>query len=251
MKKVAVAGGTGVVGRYVVAAVAAQGHTPVVLSRSAGVDLVTGRGLDEALAGADAVVDVSNVTTLSRRRSVAFFETATRHLVDAGRRAGVAHHVALSIVGCDRVDLGYYAGKVRQEELVLAAGVPGSVLRATQFHEFPGQLLERGRGPVVVPDMLSQPIAAREVGAALAELALGDPVGMAPEIAGPEQLRMPDMVGALLRARGEDRRVWTLRLPGRAARAAATGGLLPTGPGPRGVQTYAEWLAAEVPTESA
>lgn len=251
MKKVAVAGGTGVVGRYVVAAVAAQGHTPVVLSRSAGVDLVTGRGLDEALAGADAVVDVSNVTTLSRRRSVAFFETATRHLVDAGRRAGVAHHVALSIVGCDRVDLGYYAGKVRQEELVLAAGVPGSVLRATQFHEFPGQLLERGRGPVVVPDMLSQPIAAREVGAALAELALGDPVGMAPELAGPEQLRMPDMVGALLRARGEDRRVWTLRLPGRAARAAATGGLLPTGPGPRGVQTYAEWLAAEVPTESA
>lgn len=251
MKKVAVAGGTGVVGRYVVAAVAAQGHTPVVLSRSAGVDLVTGRGLDEALAGADAVVDVSNVTTLSRRRSVAFFETATRHLVDAGRRAGVAHHVALSIVGCDRVDLGYYAGKVRQEELVLAAGVPGSVLRATQFHEFPGQLLERGRGPVVVPDMLSQPIAAREVGAALAELALGDPVGMAPEIAGPEQLRMPEMVRALLRARGEDRRVWTLRLPGRAARAAATGGLLPTGPGPRGVQTYAEWLAAEVPTESA
>lgn len=251
MKKVAVAGGTGVVGRYVVAAVAAQGHTPVVLSRSAGVDLVTGRGLDEALAGADAVVDVSNVTTLSRRRSVAFFETATRHLVDAGRRAGVAHHVALSIVGCDRVDLGYYAGKVRQEELVLAAGVPGSVLRATQFHEFPGQLVERGRGPVVVPDMLSQPIAAREVGAALAELALGDPVGMAPEIAGPEQLRMPEMVRALLRARGEDRRVWTLRLPGRAARAAATGGLLPTGPGPRGVQTYAEWLAAEVPTESA
>lgn len=251
MKKVAVAGGTGVVGRYVVAAVAAQGHTPVVLSRSAGVDLVTGRGLDEALAGADAVVDVSNVTTLSRRRSVAFFETATRHLVDAGRRAGVAHHVALSIVGCDRVDLGYYAGKVRQEELVLAAGVPGSVLRATQFHEFPGQLLERGRGPVVVPDMLSQPIAAREVGAALAELALGDPVGMAPELAGPEQLRMPEMVRALLRARGEDRRVWTLRLPGRAARAAATGGLLPTGPGPRGVQTYAEWLAAEVPTESA
>ncbi|MFC5727345.1 SDR family oxidoreductase [Nocardioides vastitatis] len=246
MKRVAVVGGTGVVGRHVVDALRGQGHEAVVVARSTGVDVTTGAGLVEALAGCAAVVDAANVTTMGRRTSVAFFEAATRNLVEAGRQAGVAHLVALSIVGCDRVDLGYYAGKRRQEELVLAAGVPGTVLRATQFHEFAGQLLDRTKGPlVVVPDMLNQPIAAREVGAALAELALGEPAGRVPDLAGPEQLRMPDMVRRLLGSRGVEKRVWTLRIPFGAGRVAASGGLVPDGPGPRGVQTYDAWLAEE------
>lgn len=134
MKKIAVAGGTGLVGAMVVAEVRRTGATPVVIARSAGVDLTTGSGLAEALDGVDAVIDASNVDTLSAKRSVAFFEAATGRLLAAGEEAGVRHHVALSIVGCDRVDLPYYLGKRRQEALVAAGPVPWSVLRATQFH---------------------------------------------------------------------------------------------------------------------
>ncbi len=142
--KVAVAGGTGLVGRYVVEELGAAGHEPVVLSRSRGVDLVAGgAGLDAALDGVDAVVDVSNVTTTSARKSVAFFDAVGRNLLDAGERAGVRHHVVLSIVGIDRVGLGYYRGKLRQEDVVRGGSLPWSVLRATQFHEFAGQTLER------------------------------------------------------------------------------------------------------------
>jgi uncharacterized protein YbjT (DUF2867 family) len=141
--RVAVAGGTGTVGRHVVAALTAAGHDPVVLARSRGVDLVSGRGLDDVLAGATALVDVSNLTTTRTRESVAFFDAVTRNLVAAGGRAGVKHHVALSIVGMDRLRYAYYEGKRRQEELLLAGPAPASVLRCTQFHEFAGQVLAR------------------------------------------------------------------------------------------------------------
>ncbi|MFC1420736.1 SDR family oxidoreductase [Streptacidiphilus cavernicola] len=245
--RIAVAGGTGVVGRHVVEAVRAAGHDPVVLARSTGVDLATGAGLDRALAGVDAVVDVSNRMTVSRARAVAFFEAATGNLLAAGKRAGVAHHVALSIVGVDRVGYGYYQGKLRQEALVLAAGesvgVPGSVLRATQFHEFAAQMLERGGPFAVAPRMLTQPVAAREVGVALAALAAGEPVGLAPELAGPEQHQMGDLIRRLVRARGLRRLVVPLWMPGAVGKAMTGGGLLPTGPGPRGSQTFDQWLA--------
>ncbi|MEU6611727.1 hypothetical protein ABZ922_43145 [Streptomyces shenzhenensis] len=116
--KIAVAGGTGVAGRLVVEALWARGHTPVVLSRGRGVDLLTGSGLDAALTGAEAVVDVTNVTTTRKWASVDFFDTAGRHLVGAAERAGARHLVTLSIVGTDRVRNPYYAGKLRQEEIV-------------------------------------------------------------------------------------------------------------------------------------
>src|SRR4051794_28973559 len=148
--RVAVAGGTGVVGRHVVDALLGAGHTPVTLSRGRGVNLVTGLGLDEAVDGAAAVIDVSNIVTTSRAKSRRFFETATTNLLNAGCRAGVSHHVVLSIVGVDRVKFGYYEGKLRQEELALAGPVPATVLRSTQFHEFPGQILDRVPGPVAV-----------------------------------------------------------------------------------------------------
>ena len=183
--KIAVAGGTGVTGRHVTESVRAAGHTAVVLSRSAGVDLLEGHGLADALRGVSAVIDVTNTTTTRRARSVAFFGTVTRNLLAAEQQAGTGHHVALSIIGTDRVDFGYYLGKRRQEELVLAGPVPGSVLRTTQFHEFAGQLLDRVRGPVALaPQMLSQPVAAAEAAAALVGLALAGPAGLAPELAG-------------------------------------------------------------------
>ncbi|MGI8334242.1 SDR family oxidoreductase [Actinomadura scrupuli] len=244
--RIAVAGGTGQVGKFVVDAVRAAGHEPTVISRSAGVDITTGSGLAEALQGTSAVIDVSNVTTTSRRKSVAFFEAGTRNLLGAGRAAGVSHHVALSIVGIDRVDFGYYEGKRRQEELLLAGPVPASILRATQFHEFAIQVLERGGGPfALVPRMATQPIAAREVAHALVELAVREPAGMAPDLAGPERRELTDMARQVLRARGGHRVVVPLRLPGAAGRAMAGGALLPAGPGPRGKQTFAQWLAGE------
>jgi uncharacterized protein YbjT (DUF2867 family) len=242
--RIAVAGGTGLVGRHVVDAVTAAGAEPVVLARSTGVDLLTGEGLEAALDGVHAVVDVSNVATIRRRVSVAFFTRATRHLLDAGGRTGVRHHVALSIVGVDAVDSGYYAGKRAQEQLLSAAALPATVLRSTQFHEFAGQLLAAMRGPIApVPRMRTQPVAAREVAAELVALAQGPPLGMAPELAGPEERRMADLVRRLAHARGERRLVVEMPLPGSAARAAAQGALLPIRGGLRGRQTFEEWLA--------
>ena len=247
--RVAVAGGTGVVGRHVVEALAIGGHEAVVLARSRGVDVTTGAGVDEAVAGADAVIDVSNLTTMSKKKSVAFFTAGTRNLLAAGERAGVRHHVALSIVGVDRVDFGYYEGKRRQEELVLGGPVPSSVLRATQFHEFAGQVLAQAPGPLaIVPRMRVQPVAAREVAAALVALATRPPTGYAPELAGPKEEQLVDLARQLLQARRGRRVVLPLRIPGQAGRAMIDGGLLPSGPGPRGEQTFAAWLATSAPS---
>jgi len=246
--RVAVAGGTGLVGKLVVAAVRAGGHEPIVLARSCGVDLTTGEGLDDALAGSDVIVDVSNVTTTSRRVWVAFFEAGTRELLSAGQRLGVRHHVALSIVGVDRVNFPYYEGKRRQEALLLEDSGRTSVLRCTQLHEFAGQLLRRMRGPIVpVPRMRSQPIAATEAAAALLEAVTGEPMGLMADLAGPEVLEMTDCVRQLVRAARLRRVVIPVRLPGAAGRKMAGGALLPTEPGPRGKQTFAEWLQLQQP----
>jgi uncharacterized protein YbjT (DUF2867 family) len=243
--RVAVAGGTGLVGRHVVDRLRELGCDPVVLARSTGADVVTGTGLAERLADVDVVVDVTNVVTVTRAKAVAFFEAATSNLLAAEQVAGVRHHVVLSIVGIDRVDLGYYLGKRRQEELALAGPVPVSILRATQFHEFAGQLLERGGPVTVVPRMLSQPIAAREVAEALVEVALGAPGGLGPELAGPEQHQMVDLVRRVRAARGSKRPVLPVRLPGAVGAALAGGALVPRSEGPRGRQTFAEWLALD------
>lgn len=240
----AVAGGTGVIGRMVVDRARRAGWQPVVLARSAGVDLERGTGLDEALAGVDTVIDVVNVTTQSRRRAVEFFRASTANLLRAEERAGVGHHLTLSIVGIDRVDTGYYAGKLRQEEVVAGGAVPWTILRSTQFHEFAGMLLDLLPGPVaVVPNQLSRPVAAREVAQHLIRLAGGPALGRAPEIGGPQEQRMVDLVRRLARTRGSRRAVLELPPLGAAATAAARGALLPEGTGPRGTETFEQWLA--------
>ncbi|PZS33238.1 MAG: 3-beta hydroxysteroid dehydrogenase [Pseudonocardiales bacterium] len=246
--RVAVVGGTGQVGRHVVSALEAAGHDPVVVTRSRGVDVLSGDGLGAALVGAQAVVDASNIATGRRGRAVRFFTQVTERLLVAEERAGVGHHVALSIVGIDDIDWGYYDGKRQQERLVTAGPVPWSVLRATQFHEFPDQVLASARlGPLAIaPMMRMQPVAASEVGAVLADLAVGPPAGRAPDLGGPEAHTLADLARRLFTARGQRVRVVPVRLPGAAGRAMATGGLLP-GPGARlGKQTFDEWLAADL-----
>jgi uncharacterized protein YbjT (DUF2867 family) len=260
--KVAVAGGTGVVGRLTTEALAGHGADGVVLARSKGIDLVTGDGLAGALAGVGAVIDVTNVA--SSRASVVseFFETTSRNLMRAAEQAGVRHIVALSIIGVDRVRFGYYQGKLHQEEVLRSSPVPVSILRAAQFHEFPGQYMAGSSGPfVVVPRWRVQPIAAREVAAALARLAVGAPPalpegalpegalpegalpeGALSELAGPREENMADLIRRVIRARGSRRRVIEVPIPTSAGKALATGGNLPGADAALGSQTFAEWL---------
>jgi predicted dithiol-disulfide oxidoreductase (DUF899 family) len=205
---------------------------------------VTGTGLDAALADADAVVDTTNVASSRARTSREFFEATSRTLTSAAEQAGVRHLVALSIIGIDRVPFGYFQGKLRQEEVLRESRVPVSILRVAQFHELPAQYLARWSGPlVVVPRWRIQPVAAREVGAALARLATGAPVPMS-ELAGPREELMADLLRQVIRASGVRRRVVDVRLPGAAGRAMASGGNLPSARAARGTQTFAEWLAA-------
>jgi uncharacterized protein YbjT (DUF2867 family) len=242
--RIAVAGGTGTVGRHVVAALRAHGQEPVVLARADGVDVRSGSGLEAALAGVEAVVDALSVTTLAEDESIDFFTTTTRRLLDAARRAGVRHHVALSIVGVDRAPHGYYAGKLAQERLVEAADLPWTILRTTQFHEFAAQMLDRAKvGPLhIAPRMRTQPVAAREVGEHLAVLAGGDPAGRTADLAGPREESLVRMVREYARTTG--RRGWipAVPLPGPFGRAQRDGSLLPDGSATRVGPTFEEWL---------
>lgn len=249
--RIAVAGGTGAVGVHVVDALRSDGHEPVVLSRSRGTDLTTGSGLTAALEGVEAIVDVANVSALSAEAATRFFHAATGSLLDAAQRLGIARLVVLSIVGIDRMPHDYYAGKLAQERLVEAGDVPWTILRATQFHEFAGQVLDRSPGPVaIVPRQTNQPVAAREVGAVLAELAVDAPSSRLLEMAGPAQERLVDMARRLQRARGGRRPVVGLRLPGAAGRPMVDGALLPTGDHLTGSTTFDAWLAAEVAVDA-
>ncbi|MFG3108100.1 SDR family oxidoreductase [Streptomyces tendae] len=242
--RVAVAGGTGLVGKYVVAELRAAGHTPVILARSHGVDLTTGEGLAGKLSGSDAVIDVANIVTTRRKTAVDFFSRTTGQLIAAARAGGVAHLVTLSIVGSDEVDFGYYFGKRAQEELVRDSAVPWTVVRATQFFEFPEPLLSSASPVVMVPRMLTRPVAAQDVAQTLVEHAVEGPAGMAPEIAGPDQMDMVDMARRIARARGRRRLVVPVTLPGKVGKAMTTGGLLPRGEYLRGRRTFDAHLAS-------
>ena len=175
--KIAVPGGTGTVGIHVVDVLRERGHEPVVLTRSTGVDLVTGDGLPGALEGVDVVIDVVSKLTQNAKVATEFFDATTRNLLAAEKAAGVKHHVLLGIVGSQKSQYGYYLGKMVQERLMRAGDVPWTEVRATQFHEFSQQIYGVARiGPIVLaPNGRVQPIAAREVAERLVELAEGAP----------------------------------------------------------------------------
>jgi uncharacterized protein YbjT (DUF2867 family) len=203
--RVAVIGATGLVGRLTVEALRGSGHEPVSVSRSGGVDVVAGTGLAAALADIDAVIDVTNSAETDPEKAEAFFGAVSANLLAAEQETGVRHHVLLSILGVDRVDgSGHYAGKRRQEAVVEAGSVPFTIVRATQFFEFvdivAGWL--RDGDTVPVAPLLLQPVAARDVGQMLAEVAVKDPVGRV-ELAGPELHDFVDMTRRVFAARGE------------------------------------------------
>jgi uncharacterized protein YbjT (DUF2867 family) len=243
--RIAVAGGTGVLGRIVVGEARRRAHDVVVLSRSEGVDLTSGAGASRALAGADVVIDVLSVVTLKAATSVEFFEATTRTLLDAEREAGVAHHLALSIAGVDRAPFDYYAGKVAQERLVEASTTPWTILRATQFHEFAAQMYERvAVGPLhLAPRMRTQPVAAAEVATRLVDLAEAPAQGRVRDLAGPQEESLVDMVRRYARARGIRGWIPAVSLPGEFGRAQRDGSLLPGSDSDRGRVTFADWLA--------
>ena len=241
------AGATGALGRLIVERVRSVGHEAVLISRSEGVDLLSGDGLVEKLEGVSAVIDASARMSTSASASVAFFSQVTRNLLAAERRAGVPHHVAVSIIGAGAVDASYYAGKAAQERILVAEAEGWSLLRTTQFFEFARQLVDQGRlGPVqVVPVMRSRPVAAREVAEELVDIARGRPRGLAPDLAGPGEVRMAALVRAYLAATGRTRPVLEVPVPGRWGRGMRDGSLLPR-PGTRtGRQGVAQWLAEQ------
>ena len=245
--KLAVAGGTGTVGVHVVEVARERGHEVVVLSRSAGMDLVTGSGLSDALSGVDAVVDVASTQTISAKESTAFFTAVTRNLLTAESTAGVGHHLALSIVGIDKAPHSYYAGKVKQENIVRSGAVPWTILRATQFHEFAAQIRSRTSfGPVtVIPRMVSQPIAAREVAERLIDLAERPPAGRVGDLGGPREERMAEMVRRYARAIGARGLVLEVTFPGAYGRAMRDGTLVTTNDSDHGLQTFDQWSDAQ------
>jgi uncharacterized protein YbjT (DUF2867 family) len=242
--KIAVAGGTGLIGRLVVDAARQADHQVVILTRSHGVDLVTGKGLATALTGLDAVIDVANVTTMSASTSSEFFTTTSRHLLEAERAAGVRHHVALSIVGVDRAPAGYYAGKRAQEKCVESGSQPWTILRATQFHEFAAQMYERFQlGPIhLAPRMRTQPVAAAEVAEHLVVLAAAEPVGYTRDLGGPREESLVDMIRRYAQACGSKAWIPAISVPGTLGRAQRDGTLLPGPDAQRGRRTFDDWL---------
>jgi uncharacterized protein YbjT (DUF2867 family) len=247
-RKIAVAGATGRVGSHAVDVLEGQGHEVVPIARSRGVDLITGEGLDAALAGVDVVIDAATGPSPDEQVATEFFTTAARNLIAAGERAGVTRIVVVSIIGVDRSRGGYGAAKLAHERALQAGPIPVHVLRAAQFHEFVAQLMEWGaRGDVTyVPPMRTQIVAARSVAEALADLATGpNGSGDAPilEIAGLREERLVELARLLAARRGDAARVEELGDPGNPnAELWASGGLLP-GPGAiLAGPTFAEWL---------
>jgi uncharacterized protein YbjT (DUF2867 family) len=245
--RIVVAGATGSLGTHVVEAVRAAGHEPVPVNRASGADLISGLGLVERLRGASAVIDASATSSTSAKGSTDFFTTVTRNLLSAEREAGVPHHVAISIVGAARIDANHYSGKAAQELILQAEPNGWSLLRTTQFHELARQLVGHGKvGPVqVVPTMRSQPIAAADVAAELVAIASGSPRGLVPELAGPQEEKMADLVRRYLAATGQRRPVIEVSIPGAWGRGMRNGSLLPTTGARLGRQTFDEWLATQ------
>ncbi|BCJ76232.1 LysR family transcriptional regulator [Catellatospora sp. IY07-71] len=244
--KIVIIGGTGLIGTKVGRLLQAGGHQVVAAAPSTGVNTLTGEGLADALDGADVVVDVSNSPSFENDAVLSFFETSTRNLLAAESAAGVGHHVALSIVGADRIpDSGYMRAKVAQEHLIEAGPVPYTIVRATQFIEFVAAIADgatQGDG-VHLPPALMQPIASDDVAAALADAAVERPVGGTYDIAGPERFGQDEFVRRYLAAEQDGRQVVTDPQARYFGALLAETSLVPLGDARLGKISMADWLA--------
>lgn len=247
--KIVVIGGTGLIGSGVVAILGAKGHDVVAAAPNTGVDTITGAGLAEALAGAEIVVDVANSPSFEDQAAMDFFTTAGSNLTAAEKAAGVRHHLALSVVGTDRLqDSGYFRAKLAQEEIIKASPIPYTLLHATQFFEFLRGIAQSATegGIVRLPHARFQPMAARDVAAAVADAALAAPLNGTIEIAGPAIFRIDELVARVLEHDGDKRQV-------RADPDAPYFGVkldedaLMPGPGARIGETGFDWWLANVP----
>lgn len=246
--KIVVIGGTGLIGSRVVTALTEHGHEAVAASPNSGVNTLTGEGVAEALAGADVVVDVSNSPSFAEDDVMDFFTTSTANLLAAEREAGVAHHVALSVVGADRLpDSGYLRAKVAQERLIADSGQPYTIVRATQFFEFAGRIADEATtdGVARLSTGLMQPIAAAEVSLAVARAAAGSPVNGIVELGGPEKLPMAEFIRRALEARGDTREVVGDPAAPYFGALLASDELTPGPDAQLSTLSYADWAAAQ------
>jgi len=251
--KIVVIGGTGLIGSKTVALLRTQGHEVVAASPQSGVDTVTGRGLAEALGGAQVVVDLANSPSFEDAAVLAFFETSGRNLLAAEAAAGVAHHVALSVVGTERLQQsGYFRGKAAQERLIKASSVPYTIVHSTQFFEFVAGIAQSGTSADGKTVHLSpaniQPIASDDIAAVMAEVALGAPLNGTVEVAGPERMHLSDLVQGYLAAK-KDARTVVADVHARYFGAELNDATLVPGPNPRlGATRFEDWLGAQLAT---
>jgi uncharacterized protein YbjT (DUF2867 family) len=209
--RIVVIGGTGLVGSKLLNAVTEHGHEAVAAAPSTGVNTVTGEGLADVLVGAEVVVDVSNSPSFEDVAAMEFFQAATTNLLTAEAEAGVAHHVALSVVGTDQLarQSGYFLAKLTQEKLINAGPIPYSIVHATQFFEFLNTIADSATvdGTVRLPSALIQPMASLNVALAVANVAMNAPVNGITEVGGPQQFRLPELIRTALTAHGDARQV--------------------------------------------
>jgi uncharacterized protein YbjT (DUF2867 family) len=247
--KVVVIGGTGLIGSRTVQKLKDKGHQALAAAPNTGIDTITGKGLAEALAGAEVVVDVSNSPSMDDRAAMDFFQTSSRNLIAAEQDAGVDHHVALSVVGTDRLqDSGYFRAKQAQEQLVEASPVPFSLIHATQFFEFIRSIANGSTidGAVRLAPVKFQPMAAEDVADAIVETALGEPSNRMTEIAGPETFRFDQAVARVLQYDGDSRKVIADASAPYYGVALSETTLVP-GPGARIGRTRLDWWLKHVP----
>lgn len=243
--KLLVVGGTGRIGSKVVDRLRAAGHAVVVAAPSTGIDVLTGEGLDAAMRDTEVVVDLANSPSFEDTAVLSFFETAGRTLLAAANRAGVSHHVALSVVGTDKLAAsGYFRGKIAQERLIRESGLGYTIIHSTQFFEFlPGILQSAaGSGSLRLPTALVQPIAAEDVADAVVRVALRPPVNGVVEIAGPERASMAAWAQRYLEATGDARTVVGDPQAAYFGAQLQDDTLVPGGPAWTGAVGFAQWL---------
>ncbi|MET0791325.1 MAG: SDR family oxidoreductase [Polyangiaceae bacterium] len=244
--KIVVIGGTGLIGSKVVKKLREHGHEAVAASPNTGVNSITGEGLVEALRGAAVVVDVSNSPSFENQAVLEFFQTSTRNLLAAEQVAGVGHHVALSIVGIERLpENGYFRAKVAQEELIKESAIPYSIVRATQFFEFlKGIADEATHGDTVrLAPVLFQPIASEDVASAVSNVALGAPLNGMLQVAGPEQFRFDAYIQKGLRAANDPRKIVADPEARYFGSLLSERSIIPEGDARLGEVRFEEWLA--------